>query len=336
MTSKTKALKKGTHTPGTATPAPVKKAEKATNVASNNHYARDARKEAEMRSRARRIRSLMKLKIPKEEIDALFEEEKTRTVLCLYYTSFTIEDGVKKKRIYHRDEHHKVTSCEEVEIPAILRGKEAVKEALKRANIEPLFLGPNYCWIKTTKDDLDAILKVLEPIGRTSVTKPKRLTAEDVAAKKKAERKAKEKANRKPSNNTAEAKKAAKAKRKDAKRNAAEMRPYYAALRKGGVSKRIKMHNKNLADKIEAWLKERRKAEAEKAEKDKERRSEHRQLTYIEMKANKRARKAAKHLAAQERRREREKKRMDNNATAKAKRAQKPSKPVQTKIKMAA
>ena len=210
MTSKTKALKKGKYIPGNATPAPAKEAEKTTNVVSNDHSARDARKEAEMRSRARRIRSLMKLKIPKDEINALFEEEKTRTVLCLYYTSFTIEDGVKKKHVRHRDKSHKVISCEEIEVPAILHGKEAVKEALKRANIEPLFLGPNYCWIKTTEDDLDTILKTLEPIGRTSVTKPKHLTAEDVAAKKKTERKAKEKANRKPSNNTTEAKKAAK------------------------------------------------------------------------------------------------------------------------------
>lgn len=336
MNSKTKSLKKGTYTPGNATPAPANAENKATKVASNNHPTRDARKEAEMRSRARRIRSLMKLKIPKEKIDALFEEEKIRTVLCLYYTSFTIEDGVKKKRIHHRNEQHKVVSVEEVEVPAILRGKEAVKEALKRANIEPLFLGPNYCWIKTTKDDLDSILKVLEPIGRTSVTKPKCLTKEEVADKQKAERKLEEKANRKPSNNTDEAKKAAKAKRKAIKWNRAQMRPYYAALRKGGVSERIKKHNKSLADKIEAWLKKKRKEDAEKAEKDKEYRSKHRQLTSIEMKANKRARKVAKHLAAQERRRAQEKKQMDNNATAKAKRAQKPAKPVQTKLKMAA
>lgn len=336
MKSKTKSLKKGIHTPGNATPAPAKAENKATQVASNNHPKRDARKEAEMRSRARRIRSLMKLKIPKEEIEAMFEEENTRTVLCLYYTSFAIEDGVKKKRIHHRNEQHKVVSVEEVEVPSILRGKEAVKEALKRANIEPLFLGPNYCWIKTTKDDLDTILKVLEPIGRTSVTKPKRLTKEEVAAKQKAERKLEEKANRKPSNNTDEAKKAAKEKRKAVKRDAAQMRPYYAALRKGGVSERIKKHNKSLADKIEAWIKKKRKEDAEKAERDKEHRAKHRQLTSIEMKANKRARKVAKHLAAQERRREQEKKRMEKNATAKAKRIQKSIKPVQTELKMTA
>lgn len=336
MTSKTKALKRGKYIPGNATPAPAEAEKKATNVASVNHPKRDIRKEAEMRSRARRIRSLMKLKIPKEEIEAMFEEENTRTVLCLYYTSFAIEDGVKKKRVHHRNEQHKVVSVEEVEVPTILRGKEAVKEALKRANIEPLFLGPNYCWIKTTKDDLDSILKVLEPIGRTSVTKPKRLTKEEVATKQKAERKLEEKANRKPSNNTEEAKKNAKKKRKETKMKAAEMRPYYAALRKGGVSARIKKHNKSLAEKIETWLENRRKVNLEKAEKNKEYRADHRQLTSLEMKANKRARKIARHLAAQERRKEREKLRMEINTKALEKCAQKAKKPVQTKLEMAA
>lgn len=335
MNSKTKALKKGTYKPGDATPAPAKAENKATQVASNNHSARDARKEAKMRSRARRIRSLMKLKIPKEKIDAMFEEEKIRTVLCLYYTSFTIENGVKKKRIHHRNEQHRIVSVEEVEVPAILRGKEAVKEALKRANIEPLFLGPNYCWIKTTKDDLDSILKVLEPIGRTSVTKPEPVSKERVEKEQKAKMKAEQKKNRKPSNNTDEVKKAAKAKRKEENIRKTEMRPYYAALRNGGVSTRIKKFNKTLADKIEKWIAEKKKADAEKAEKNREYRAQHRQLTSLEMKANKHARKAAKHLAAQERRREREKKRMENNAKAAKKRTQKAKKPVQTELKMA-
>lgn len=336
MTSKTKALKKGKYTPGNVTPAPAKAENKATQVASNNHPTRDARKEAEQRSRARRIRSLMKLKIPKEEIDALLKSEKNRTILCLYYSSFFVEDGVKKKRIYHRDEHHKLISCEEVEVPNILRGQEAVEYTLKKANITPLFVGPNYCWIKTTKDDLDTILKVLEPIGRTSVTKPVPISKESIEAEQKTKRKAETKTNRKPSNNTAEVKKTAKAKRKTKNIRRASMRPYYAALRKGGVSARIKKYNKTLAEKIESWIKEKKKHDAEKAEKNKEYRAKHRQLTSLEMKANKRARKAAKHLAAQERHRAQEKKQMDNNAIATAKRTQKPKKPVQTELKMVA
>ena len=336
MTSKTKSLKKGTYKPGNATPAPAKAENEATKVASVNHYARDARKEATQRSRARRLRSLMKLGLSKDEIEKLLKKEEERLVLCMYYTSFQLEKGVKKKTIYKRDSQHRVIGTEEIEVPNILRGREAVEEALKQANITPLRVGEVYCYVKTTKNDLDTILEALKPIGRTSVTKPEPISKESMEKEQKAKMKAEQKKNRKPSNNTDEVKKAAKAKRKEENMRKAAMRPYYAALRKGGVSARIKKFNKTLADKIEKWIAEKKKADAEKAQKDKEYRAKHRQLTSLEMKANKRARKAAKHLAAQERRIEREKKRAVENAKALEKRAQKAKKPVQSELKMAA
>lgn len=326
--SKTKNLKKGIHTPGT-TPAPAKKAENnATTVASNNHPTRDAKKEERAARHMRRVRSMVRLGLTENEILEIFKDESVRTVLCLYNGQFTIEDGTKVQKVYHHDEKHRVTGVTEEEAPNILRGRYAVEKLLANNNITPIAVGPLYCWIRTDEDHLEDVKKILEPVGRISVTKPEPVTKESIEAKQKEDRK--------PSNNTAEAKKAAKAKRKDAKQNAAQMRPYYAALRKGGVSERIKKYNKNLAEKIEAWIKEKRKEEAEKAEKNKEYRAKHRQLTSLEMKANKRARKAAKRIATQERRKSQEKVRMENNAKKKAERAQKAQKPVQTQLNIAA
>ena len=194
-----------------------------------------------------------------------------------------------------------------------LRGRHAVEKFLKDNKIETAGAGPTYCWIKTDKDHVDEIVELLKPVGRTSITKPEPMTAEKIEAKKKA-----------------------KAARKAENMRRAYMRSFYAAKRKGGVSKRLKRHNPTLADKIEKWLKEQKASEAKKAEENKEYRAKHRQLTSVEMKANKHARKAAKHIAAQERRREREKKRADYNAKQAEIRAQKAQKPVQTELKMAA
>lgn len=334
--SKTKDLKKGKYIPGSK-PAPAKKAENnTTTVASNNHPVRDAKKEERAARHMRRVRSLVRLGLTENEILEIFKNESVRTVLCLYNGKFTIEDGTKVQKVYHRDEKHRVTSVTEEEAPNILHGRYAVEKLLANNNITPIAVGPLYCWIRTDEDHLEDIKKILEPVGRISVTKPEPVTKESIEAKQKEDCKAQNKANHKPSNNTAEAKKAAKAKRKDAKRNSAQMRTYYAALRKGGVSERIKKHNKNLAEKIEAWIKEKRKETAEKAEKSKEYRTKHRQLTSLEMKANKRARKAAKHTATQKRRKSQEKVRMENNAKKKAERAQKAQKPVQTQLNIAA
>lgn len=336
MTSKTKALKKGKYISGNK-PAPAK-AETPSNV--NRHRNDEEHNEAmhkKMQNKYRRLRSLKRLGFSDEEIVKIFKDEAVRTVLCTYYGTFTVEDGTKtiKKRVYDKD-HHFTGSYTEEDVPNILRGRAAVEKFLKDNDINVIAIGPAYCWIKTDVDNVDKVTELLKPIGRTNVNKPEPVTKESLEKKQQQDRRAYAKAHKKPSNNTDEAKAAAKSSRKAAKKKAADMRPYYAAKRKGGVSKRIKKFNKPLAEKIEKWLKEQKAAEASRKKGSIEERAKHRQLTSTEMKANKRARKAAKCLATKERRKEAEKKAMERNAAERAKRAQKAKKPTQTELKMAA
>ena len=275
------------------------------------------------RQRARRMRSLMKRGMTQEQIDQYFANENTRLILCLLYGSYSIQDGTIKKEIVKRGPDHKVKSKEVKEIPNILHGLAAAKKFAENEGIEVIAGRPTSIWVKTDVEHVDEISNKLLTLGRISITKP------EIKVEKKEKTK-------KPTNNTAEVKTKAKETRKKQNIEKANMRPYYAALRKGGVCARIKKYNKTLADKIEKWMKERKATEAQKAEKSKEHRVKHHQLTSFEMKANKRARKAAKHLAANERRREREKKLMENNAKQHSKRPQKAQKPIQTKLKMAA
>lgn len=327
MTSKTKALKKGTYTLGNATPAPANKAEKTV---SNNHPARDKRKEAEARSRARRIRSIMKLGLSPEQIEELFTKENNRMVLVLLSGQYTKEAGTKQKKIY---KHGKLVNTEEV--PNILRGYEAAKAYVDECKLEFVSGHGNAIWLKSDAEHVDAVVEQIKILGRVSVTKPEPTTYDSVKSKLDKEKKT----DKKPTNNTTEVKKAAKAKRKADNISRHEMRPYYAALRKGAISARIKKHNPKLAEKIEKWLKDikdAKKVEAARAEKSKEYRAKHRQLTSLERKANKKARKAVKHLAAIERRKIAEKVAMERNAAAREKAVQKAQKPVQTELKMAA
>lgn len=270
-------------------------------------------KEIAARNRARRIRSMIRRGMTQEQIDKYFSDKNTRMVLCILYGSFTITDGTKKKTVKKRDKHHKVISTETVEIPNVLRGVEAAKKFAQNEKMELVGNGVTSIWVKTDKDNVDDVVKKLSELGRTSVTIPEQ----------KAEKVKKEK---KPTNNTAEVKAAAKAARKEKNVEKTNMRPYYAALRKGGVSKRIKKYNKTLADKIEKWIKEKKASEASRVKGSKEERAKHRQWTSIEMKANKRARKAAKHLAAQERRKAQEKVAVAKNQAITQKRAQEAAK----------
>ena len=288
--------------PGNATPAPAKAETKNTSV---NHIARNKRKEIESRNRARRIRSLMKQGLSKEEIEQWFKNDEKRLVLVLVYNSFCIADGEKKVQGVKALEKF----CADNKLTLMASHKGSVTAG----------------WILSDKDNVDSAIELLKPVGRTSITKPENPVSKPAETPKE----------KKPTNNTAEVKKAAKTHRKEFKKNGAEMRAYYAALRKGGVNARIKKHNPTLAEKIEKWLKEHKKTEAEKAEKNKKYRAKHRQLTSTEMKANKRARKAAKLLATKERRKAAEIKRAKSNAAARAKRAQKAQKPVQTELKAA-
>lgn len=305
---------------------------KSTPVKTENELTE--RQKRQERSRLHRIQSIIKLGISKELVAEMMAEENNRTILVLLDGRYTVQDGTREKKVTKRDEHHKIVSRETITVENILRGFNAAKKYVDDQKLHFVAGGSDYIVILSDASHVDEDVKKLQVLGRISVTKPDAYNKEKVEKDiKKAKKTAKEK---KPSNNTAEVKKQAKARRKERNEKNAEMRPYYAALRKGGVCVRIKKHNKPLAEKIEKWLKERKAAEEKKAEADKERRAKHRQLTSIEMKANKRARKVAKRLATIERVEARGKKRAAINAKTTARKSKKARKPVQTKLKMAA
>lgn len=293
-------------------------------------------KDAKVRDRVRRIKSLLRQGLSEERINELMNNQDSRTLLCLVNSSFSVEDGTKEVKIFHHGEDHKVTNVETKEVPNVLYGVKAALKVLKDNQIECWHAGKIHVWIKTDKDHCDHVTEVLKEMGRVQCYKPAKASAESKEAEVEVMRKAKNKTNKKPSNNNKEIAAKAKAARKETNMKKASMRPFYAAKRKGGVCARIKKHNPTLAKKIEAWLKEEKKREVEKAEKSKEYRAKHRQLTSTEMKANKRARKAARRIEAVKRLQERQKKLAENNAKQAKKRAQSKNKAVQTKLKMAA
>ena len=306
--------------PSNATLAPAKKAENK-----------------KLFNRQRRYRRLAKLGFSEDQIQEIFKHEANRMVLCLYYSSFKIEGVPRVKKHYKRDKKHHIVEVKEETVNVTLTGRQAAEKFLEDNKIKNIMkVGPTYCYIKTDADHVDELIETLKPLGRTSVTKPELMCKEKLEKDKEAERKAEHKANNKPSNNTEEVKKAAKKARKDKNKEAAEKRTYYAALRKGGVSARIKKYNKTLAEKIEKWLKERKKTAEEKAERLDKHKRDRRQMSSLEQKANKRARKAAKRLATIERLQARQKAQMENNAKLRVERAQKAQKPVQTKLELAA
>jgi hypothetical protein len=291
------------------------------------------RAEAEARCSARRTNKLKAAGATDEQIEQLIAEENARTILCMYYGSHTVDLGEQEVEVKKYNKKKKCYELTKVKKNVTLRGRAAAEYTIREKKLDVIAFASTHCFIKTTADKAEEIANDLRAaIGRCYITKHEKLPAKE--AVEKLNPKPEEK--KKPTCNTSERKKAAKAKRNDENMKKVEMRPYYAALRKGGVSARIKKYNKTLADKIEKWLKERKAAKAEKEEADKEYRAQHRQLTSLEMKANKRARKAVKHLAAQKRRREREKKQAEYNAKLYVERAQKAQKPVQTELKMTA
>lgn len=338
--SKSKMLKKGKYTPEAvkATAPANPEAEKKQTIVKNAKNARifvkgraitiddtaKKKKEREDRTRMRRFNRMVAAGMTEEQIKEFENNLQIRTIMLIPYTNYFFIDGKKTKTVRKIDEvTHRPIGKETIEVDNRLTGVQAVLAFLKSQNIEPICgntmsgkgkkpLG--YVYFNTTVDKLDEIKELVKDVGRIVIHCWMPEEPEE------------ERKQRKPSNNTKEAKAAAKKARKDVNKEKSAMRPYYAALRKGGVSKRIKKYNKPLADKIEKWIKERRAAEAEKAEKNKEYRAQHRQLTSAEMKANKRARKAAKHLAAQERRKEREMKAMAKNQATHKKRAQEAAK----------
>lgn len=112
----------------------------------------------------------------------------------------------------------------------------------------------SYCYIsKVTEEELSA---VREGFASCEIKIRDKKVHPHVMARKWVDTTPKEKKEKKPTGNTAEVKRAAKTKRKSFKLEQVKMRPYYAARRKGGVSKRLSKKNPKLAAAITEWLKE--------------------------------------------------------------------------------
>lgn len=242
--------------------------------------ARNIDREAKSRLRARRKMRLIRAGLTENDIKELEKNEHIRTILCLSYGTHTVQNGTKKRK---KDK-------KEIEVPNILHGTAAIVFTLKQHNIDVLTSGKQYVYVKTTDDKVDEISKIMSPMGRIYVQEWHPIvTSNPVKHKTK--------------------KKSAPTMTK------AEVKAYYAALRKGGVSKRIKKYNPTLADKITNLIKK----------KDK-------QVTSFEKKAAKKAAKKAKIIATNLKVAERNAKKAEINA----KKPQKSKKPVETKLKMAA
>lgn len=248
--------------------------------------AKNAENIAQQRTIAIHIKRLSERGLSKEEIDKILHDPDERLVLCIAYDSYVLKREGQKN----------------------LRGIKAIKFVLNENKIDMIDGGHNYVYILTKVNDIDNISKVIGDMGRISIRK-----WEDKVEKPKKEKK--------PTNNTDEKKQSAKNKRKTANKKAAEMRPYYAALRKGGVSERIKKHNKALAEKIQKWLDEK-----------KEMTPKNKSAKKVEKKAKLKARREAtiKRVQALE------KKRMNNNIAKRKKAAQKAGKQAQIEFKEAA
>lgn len=292
------------------------------------------REEAEALRRARRTERLKSAGITDEQMKQLIEEKDARSILCMYYGKYIVDLGEKEITKKIRKKRGRIVEVTRKE-HTILRGREAAEHYIKEKKLDVILFKPTHCYIKSTAEKAEEIADDLrKEIGRCSITKHDNMTVKDVIEKFHPT----PEVPKQPTNNTTEKKKVAKKKRKDENKKQAEMRAFYAAKRKGSVSKRIKKFNKPLAEKIEKWLKEQKVAEASRKKGSKEERAKHKQLSSTEMKANKRARKAVKHLAMVERRKEAEKKRQEVNQKAKdAKVAEiKKKNPKQGKLEMAA
>lgn len=263
-----------------------KRLSKHTKAKRNAAPAKSAENIAQQRTTAIHIKRLSERGLSKEKIDEMLHDPDARLVLCIAYDSYVLKREGQKN----------------------LHGIKAIKFTLNENKIDMIDGGHNYVYILTKVDDIDNISEAIGNMGRISIRK-----WEDKVEKPKKEKK--------PTNNTAEKKQSAKNKRKTANKKAAEMRPYYAALRKGGVSERIKKHNKELAEKIQKWLDEKK----EMTPKNKSARK-------VEKKAKLKARREATIKRVQSL----EKKRMDNNIAKQKKAAQKAGKQAQIEFKEAA
>lgn len=112
----------------------------------------------------------------------------------------------------------------------------------------------SYCYVsKVTEEELPDIRK---GFASCEIKIRDRTVHPHVMARKWVDVTPKEKKEKKATKNTTEVKRAAKTKRKNLNIECTKMRPYWAARRKGGVSKRLAKKNPKLAAAITEWLKE--------------------------------------------------------------------------------
>ena len=258
---------------------------------------------------------LLKNGVKQQQIDEFENNPDLRTISCLSYGQYTVDLGEKEITV-SKDKKKKT-------VKNILTGVDAIEHFAKDNGMEVISKDTHRLVVNTTQKGMLDVYNKLKKFGRIYIYKW-------VFEEKKSEK------TKKPTNNTTEAKVNAKKTRKNENKKGADMRPYYAALRKGGVSKRIKIHNKTLAEKIKKWLKEKRAAEEKnKAAKDLHD-TNHRQVTTKRKNSIRKAKKIAKRMKRIEAIQAREKKAAMTNATNKKKSAQKAKKHVQTELNMAA
>lgn len=247
-------------------------------------------RDAKARLRARRKMRLIRAGLTEKQIKELEENERIRTILCLSYGTYTVENGTKSKKVTKRDEHHKPIGKEEIQVPNILHGTEAIAFTLEKNKFTVIARGAQYIYVKTTEDKIEEVTKLMNPMGRIYIQE----WTPSVETKPKGKKK----------KNTTKV-----------KMTRSEWRAYYSAVRNGGVSKRVKKFNPLLAKKIKTKMNEPKNDQ---------------QLTSLQRKANKKARKIAKTIATKQRVIAMDKKRATRNITKVHK------KPVELELKMAA
>lgn len=250
--------------------------------------------------------------------DIIKEYEETtglRTISIHSYGNHTVDLG--EKTITRGKDKKEVT------VRNIIKGTEAIAYIAKSLGYNVILTEPKRIYINADKKNVLDIYNRMKQYGRVYIYC---WQYEHVDEKK----------DKKPTNNTTEKKIAAKKARKQSKKSGSEMRPYYAALRKGCVSKRIKVHNKTLAEKIEKWLKEKKATDAKKNAAKEVHDAEHRQLTTKRVNSLRKLKKIQAHKKKIKALQAREKTAMANNIANKQKAAQKQSKQTQQQLNLAA
>lgn len=219
--SKTKLLKKGKYTPDAklgTTSAPAD-AEKKLSI------EKKEKKSAKERLRMNRKARMLRAGITEEQIKECENKDNIRLLLCLTYGQFKFEDG-----------KNKFTGAKAI--------AKAVEKKFNSKLCKVLKATGNYTWVSTNTEHAEEIATYMRQAGRTLIYSLKEHEEKETKCKK-------------PTGNTNRAKAVAKAKRKKLNVDKHNMKPFYAAKRNGGViSKRIRMNNPKLAEKIEEWLKQ--------------------------------------------------------------------------------